>query len=74
MTIYELTMNLKKDQMGGAFQHKIHESLQLNRSTISSYLNQAFVRGELDKEDKKLSCFCFYIEVIRKRFYSDRQS
>lgn len=47
--LYELTMNLKagSDERFSAYQ--IAESLQLNRSTISSYLNQAFRDGELVK-------------------------
>lgn len=47
--LYELTMNLKEGSEERFSAHQIAESLQLNRSTISSYLNQAFRDGELVK-------------------------
>lgn len=47
--LYELTMNLKEGSEEAFSAYKIAESLQLNRSTISSYLNQAFREGELIK-------------------------
>jgi len=47
--LYELTMNLKEGSDEAFSAYKIAESLQLNRSTISSYLNQAFREGELIK-------------------------
>ncbi|MFQ7234315.1 MAG: transcription antiterminator BglG, partial [Enterococcus hulanensis] len=47
--LYELTMNLKEGSEERFSAYKIAESLQLNRSTISSYLNQAFREGELVK-------------------------
>jgi len=43
--LYELTMNLKEGSEEAFSAYKIAESLQLNRSTISSYLNQAFRYG-----------------------------
>lgn len=66
--LYQLTLLLKSTPSDNYSARSISQALQLNRSTISSYLNEGVREGLFIKV--KVTRFYFYIEQLLKNYIS----